>query len=108
MAPELLNQEKHGRKIDIWSLGCTVIEMATGKHPWYFLIKFSQPNKYHNRPEIKSFPEFVVAIMTHKCPPIPEHLSDIAKDFILQCCQFDKKLRPKTDELLKHPFLNEE
>jgi len=58
-----------------------------------------------NRPEVKSFPEFVVAMMTYKCPPIPEHLSDIAKDFIAQCCQYDKKLRPKTEALLQHPFL---
>lgn len=36
MAPEILNQEKHGRKVDIWGLGCTVIEMASAKHPWYF------------------------------------------------------------------------
>jgi len=35
MAPELINQKKHGRKIDIWSLGCTIIEMATAYHPWY-------------------------------------------------------------------------
>ena len=35
MAPEIFNQEKHGRKIDIWSLGCTVIEMASAKHPWF-------------------------------------------------------------------------
>ena len=34
MAPELINLQKHGKKIDIWSLGCTVIEMATGNHPW--------------------------------------------------------------------------
>jgi len=93
MAPELLKQEKHGRKIDIWSLGCTVIEMATGKHPW---------------PEVKSFPELVVAIMTDKCPPIPEHLSETAQDFIRQCCQFDKKLRPRTEGLLQHPFLSDE
>jgi len=34
MAPELINQKKHGRKIDIWSFGCTIIEMATARHPW--------------------------------------------------------------------------
>ena len=61
-----------------------------------------------NRPDVKGFPELIVAVMTQKCPPIPDHLSDIAKDFIRQCCQFDRKLRPRTDVLLNHPFLNEE
>lgn len=92
MAPELLNHEKHGRKIDIWSLGCTIIEMATAKHPW---------------PDVKSYPELLFSVMTKKCPPIPEEISDEGKDFIIKCCQFDKKLRPRTKELLEHPFLKD-
>jgi len=90
MAPELITQQKHGKKIDIWSLGCTVIEMATASHPWS---------------TVKSYPELVVSMMTNKCPPIPDNLTEVAKDFIHQCCQFDKKHRPTAAELLSHPFV---
>ncbi|CDW77523.1 protein kinase domain containing protein [Stylonychia lemnae] len=90
MAPEMIQQKGYGRKIDIWSLGCTIIEMATGNHPW---------------PEVKNYPQLVMEIISKRTPPIPAFLSIEAQDFIRQCLQYDKKLRPRPGDLLNHPFI---
>ena len=36
MAPEMINakDQVHGLSVDIWSVGCVVLEMLTGKRPW--------------------------------------------------------------------------
>lgn len=34
MAPEVVKQSGHTSKADIWSVGCLVVEMFTGEHPW--------------------------------------------------------------------------
>ena len=52
MAPELFSEEqKYGRKVDIWSVGCTVVEMLTTHPPWHnfsestAMIKISKGQK---------------------------------------------------------------
>lgn len=71
MAPEVIKQTGHGRPADIWSLACTVIEMATGKPPW----------SNYTAPVAAMF-----QIASSKDPPpLPEHLSREAKDFLLLC-----------------------
>lgn len=37
MAPEVIRQNSYGRKCDVWALGCTVLELVTGKPPWSHL-----------------------------------------------------------------------
>ena len=34
MAPELIVNKGYGRKADVWSLGCVVVELAIGGNPW--------------------------------------------------------------------------
>jgi mitogen-activated protein kinase kinase kinase len=36
MSPEVIKNDKRGRRgaMDIWSMGCVVLEFATGRKPW--------------------------------------------------------------------------
>ncbi|XP_042050467.1 mitogen-activated protein kinase kinase kinase NPK1-like [Salvia splendens] len=94
MAPEVIVQSGHSYSADIWSVGCTVIEMATGKAPW--------SQQYQ---EVAAL--FYVGT-TKSHPPIPDHLSPEAKDFLLKCLQKEPDLRATASELLKHPFVTGE
>ena len=42
MAPECFAHKPVGRRSDIWSLGCTLIELASARHPWHGINEISQ------------------------------------------------------------------
>ncbi|XP_004449862.1 mitogen-activated protein kinase kinase kinase 4 isoform X2 [Dasypus novemcinctus] len=93
MAPEVITRAKgegHGRAADIWSLGCVVTEMVTGKRPWH--------EYEHN------FQIMYKVGMGHK-PPIPERLSPEGKDFLSHCLESDPKMRWTASQLLDHSFV---
>ncbi|MCO5548391.1 hypothetical protein L7F22_001848 [Adiantum nelumboides] len=96
MAPEVIMQEEQGFPSDIWSLGCTVVEMATGGPPW----SHAQLTPLAALMQIGT-PEQAL-------PPLPDCLSLEAKDFLSKCLQKDPKQRWSASQLLNHIFLQKQ
>jgi mitogen-activated protein kinase kinase kinase len=94
MAPEAIHPKNRGydAKIDIWSLGCVVLEMWSGMRPW--------SNDEAVAVMFKVYQE-------KQSPPIPSDvvLSDLAKDFKDGCFAVDPEERASTAELQQHPYL---
>lgn len=89
MAPEIIQLSGASSASDIWSVGCTVIELLQGKPP------------YHN---LAAMPA-LFAIVNDDHPPLPEGISAAARDFLMQCFQKDPNLRVTARKLLKHAWI---
>ncbi|CAO3670839.1 unnamed protein product [Rhizopus stolonifer] len=61
MAPEVIELKGATTKSDIWSLGCTLIELVTGKPPYNDLLPMSA----------------MFRIVEDDYPPLPEHISEV-------------------------------
>lgn len=92
-APEILTGE-YDNRVDIWSLGCVLIEMGSGKEPWAE-EEFEHP-----------FRALFTIGNTDKLPKLPDNISPGCKDFMLQCLQRDPSRRPDARTLLKHEWLS--
>lgn len=96
VAPEVLQDAGHGRRADIWSLGCVLIEIATAADPW-------GPKAFDNIMQAMH-----VISSSERTPPIPDALPDSARSLIRQCVQRSPEERPCASRLLLHPFLQSE
>ncbi|KAK6118540.1 hypothetical protein DH2020_047719 [Rehmannia glutinosa] len=88
MAPEVIRGEHQGPESDVWSLGCTVIEMLTGKPAWgadgYSVRRIGYSDEL---------------------PLFPARLSSLGLDFLDKCLRRDYTKRWSCDQLLQHPFI---
>jgi hypothetical protein len=69
MAPEVVKSNHYSAKIDIWSLGCVVLEMLTGEHPWAAYDEV----------------QTMWRLGKDSCPPCPDDVTPETKDFISKC-----------------------
>jgi len=91
MAPEVVKQEGYGRRADIWSMACTVVEMATGKAPWWEVTN--------------SFSVMMKIATSREHPTLPENFSATGKSFCVECFAYEPDDRPSADALLGNIWL---
>lgn len=122
-----MNTNGYSLAVDIWSLGCTILEMATSKPPWsqyegvrytfQFPVSFSKFLSYHQafdgaKIDSLSWIQQVAAIFkignSKDMPDIPDYLSHDAKNFVRLCLQRNPSERPTASQLLDHPFIREQ
>ena len=97
VAPEVMTGAGYNSKVDIWSIGCVVIELSSAKEPW--------AERNFDSPFAALY-----YIATHRdaMPHIPSTLSAEGHDFIHQCLTRDVDARPSASALLKHAFITDE
>lgn len=94
MSPEVIKGENpgHAGSVDIWSLGCVILEMATGRRPWANL-----DNEW----------AIMYNIAQGNPPQLPTHdqLSPSGMDFLKKCFAKDPRKRSSAVELLQHDWI---
>ena len=97
MAPEVLTAQGHSWEADIWSTGCTVMEMLTGCVPWAHL---SMTQLTIMRFLVDSSNPISVASI--------EKASIASQSFLLDCLRRDPTERPTASSLIEHHYFLED
>lgn len=94
MSPEVIKGENPGKAgaVDVWSLGCVILEMATGRRPWSNL-----DNEW----------AIMYNIAQGNPPQLPstDQLSAQGIDFLEKCFVRDPSRRATAVELLQHDWI---
>ncbi|OQV22998.1 putative Mitogen-activated protein kinase kinase kinase 4 [Hypsibius exemplaris] len=98
MSPEMINGKfRRGRSADIWSFGCVLIEMLSGKEPTY---------RNENGVEVPTANVYYV-VGNGGFPDIPDGIGTVQDVYLLlwQCMQTDPSQRPTAQQIARHPCL---
>jgi hypothetical protein len=121
MAPELISQSGGGKASDIWSIGCTTLELFTGLSCQrecvfpsslsvlflFFLIVCLFSRLIGTPPYWKLGPNVALFRMVEDAhPPLPAEIPQDFEEFLLGCFLKDEKARFTAAELLVHPWLS--
>jgi Protein kinase domain/Ankyrin repeats (3 copies) len=91
MAPELFDstQKKNiSIKIDIWALGCLLIEIFSDKRPWHYISSKKSNSIFYE--------------LYNKRPiPIPSNVPEEIMRVIKNCCNYNPSQRPCVDQVLE-------
>lgn len=95
LAPESAARKEYEAAADIWALGCTVSEMASGLQPW----RHTEDSEYG-----------IWALMfrigfSDELPEIPPEISEEGKNFLRCCFEKEPSSRWTAEMLLSHPFI---
>ncbi|GJD11546.1 MAP3K epsilon protein kinase 1 [Galdieria sulphuraria] len=90
MAPEIIELSGCSTASDIWSVGCTVVELLTGSPPYSEYTAMSA--LFH--------------IVSDAHPPLPSTVSSELEDFLLRCFNKDVTSRVSAKELLSHRWIS--
>jgi len=91
MAPEVVSMKGATFASDIWSVGCTVIELITGEPP------------YFDRPILQAL---YLIVESDEVPKPSDDVSEELKDFLSKCFQRKLEDRATAAQLLTHEWLN--
>ena len=85
MAPEIIQMS------DIWSVGCTVIELLQGQPPFFDLAPMRA----------------LYRIVQDPHPPLPPGISFACSDFLMLCFQKQPTIRSSAEDLLRHAWVTQ-
>ncbi|KAK9320982.1 kinase-like domain-containing protein [Lipomyces orientalis] len=89
MAPEIILLNGATSASDIWSVGCTIIELINAKPPYNDLEQM----------------QALYRIVHDEHPPFPTGISALLRDFLMLCFQKEPAHRASARDLLRHAWI---